>query len=118
MVTDKAAAVLKAIHAYDERGTRDDGQEAMKALKEKYFRVTNETVRALQAALAATSMEPDDDPDHYIMQATCMRSRLAAVNEPVTDPHFADIIVQGLPESYRDIKHAIYKDPDFDLSKI
>ncbi|CAN0425279.1 unnamed protein product, partial [Laminaria digitata] len=63
-------------------------------------------------------MEPDEDPDNFIMQATRLRSRLAAVKEPVTDRHFTDIIVQGLPESYRDINLTTYKDPDFDLSKI
>ncbi|CAN0546480.1 unnamed protein product [Laminaria digitata] len=46
------------------------------------------------------------------MQATRLRSRLAAVKEPVTDRHFTDIIVQGLPESYHDIKLTTYKDPD------
>ncbi|CAN0198582.1 unnamed protein product, partial [Laminaria digitata] len=90
----------------------------MKELEEKYLRVTNETIRALQAKLAATTMEPNEDPDHYIMQATRLRSRLAAVKEPVTDRHFTDIIVQGLPESYRDIKLTTYKDPHFDLPKI
>ena len=39
----------------------------MKELEETYLRATNETIRALQAALASTSMEPDEDPDHYIM---------------------------------------------------
>ena len=90
----------------------------MKELEETYLRATNETIRALQAALASTSMEPDEDPDHYIMWATRVRSRLAAVDEPVTDRHFTDIIVQGLPESYYDIKLTSYKDPYFDLSKI
>ena len=56
LVTDKAAALLVAMHAYAKRGTRGDGQAAMKQLEEKYLRVTNETIRALQAALAATSM--------------------------------------------------------------
>ena len=46
------------------------GPVAMKEQKEKCLRVTNESIRALQAALATTSMEPDKDPDHFIMQAT------------------------------------------------
>ena len=50
------------------------------------------------------------------MQATRLRSRLAAVKEPVTDRHFTDIILQGLLESYRDIKLTTYD--DFNLSKI
>ena len=52
------------------------------------------------------------------MKATRIRSRLAVVNEPVTDGHFTDIMVQGLPESYRDIKLTTYTDPHFDLTKI
>ena len=31
---------------------------------------------------------------------------------------FKTIIVQGLPEEYRDIKLTTYKDPEFDLPKI
>ncbi|CAN0560278.1 unnamed protein product, partial [Laminaria digitata] len=100
------------------RGTRGDGQKAIKELEQTYLRVTNETIRAFEAKLAATAMEPDEDPYNFIMQATRLRSRLAAVKEPVTDRHFTEIIVQGLPESYRDIKLTTYKDPDLDLSKI
>ena len=36
----------------------------MKELEEKYLRVTDETILALQVALAATAMRPDDDSDH------------------------------------------------------
>ena len=35
LATDKAAARLVAMHAYDERGTRGDGQKEMKELEEK-----------------------------------------------------------------------------------
>ena len=71
LVTDKAAALLAAIHAYDERETRGDGRGATRELEEKYLlRVTNETIRAFQAALSATSMEPDKDHDNNIMKAT------------------------------------------------
>lgn len=56
------------MRAYDERGTRGDEQKAMKELEEKYLRITNEIIRALQAAVAAPSMEPIEDPDHDIMQ--------------------------------------------------
>lgn len=43
-----------------------------------------------------TVMELGEDSDHYIVQAIHLRSRLAAVKEPVTDRHFADIIIQRL----------------------
>lgn len=89
----------------------------MQELEEKYPRIINETTLASQAALSATSMEPSEDPDNYIMKAAHICSRLAAVNELVTDNHFADTVVQGLPESYRDIKLTISKDPDFGLTK-
>ena len=118
LVTDKAAALLVTSHAYDERGTRGNRQKAMKDLEDKYPRVSNEIIRALQAELAATSMEPDEDPDTYIMKANRLRRKLAAVKEPVTNRHFTNIIVQGLLENYRGIKLTTYKDPDFNLSKI
>lgn len=85
-VTDKTAAFLVAIRAYDERRTRGDGQKVMKELEEKYVRVTNEIIRALHAALPATSMEPDENADYYAGytspqstrrgQGTCHRSPL------------------------------------------
>ena len=102
LVTDKATALLVAAHAYDERSTRGNGQKAMKELEDKYLRVSNETIRALQAEVAA--MEPVEDPDTYVMNANRLRRKLAAVKEPVTDRHFTDIIAQGQPENYRDIK--------------
>ena len=113
LVTDKAAALLVAVHAYDERRTRGDDRGAMQELEEKYLRVTNETIRAVQAALSATSMEPDEDPENYIMKVIRIRSRLTAVNEPVTAS--APTLVQGLQKSYRDIKLTTYSDPDLDL---
>ena len=82
LATDKAAALLVAMHAYDERGTRDDGKKAIKEPEGKYLRVTDESIRALQAALAATTIGPDENPDHYIVKAKRLRRRLTAVKEP------------------------------------
>ena len=53
-------------------------------------------------------MGPDEDSEHYIVKAKRLRGRLAAVKEPVTERQFKDIIVQGLPEKYRDIKLTTY----------
>ena len=105
-MTYKVAALLVAIHAWDERGTRGDGQKAITEIEENNVRVTNETIRALRAALSATSTEPDDDPDHYITQATRLRSRLAAVNEPV---HTAALLSVDTDE-----RPTINFDDDFD----
>ena len=82
LAKDKAAALLVAMHAYDERGTRGDGQKAIRELAEKYLTVTDQTIHALQEALAATTMGPDEDPDHYIVKAKRLRRRLTAVKEP------------------------------------
>ena len=52
------------------------------------------------------------------MKEKLLRSRLTGVKEPVTERHFKDIIVQGLPEKYRHIKLTTYKDAEIDLPKI
>ena len=61
-------------------------------------------------------MEPNEDPGNYIMKVTRIDSRVAAVNEPVADRHFTDMIVQRFLESYSDIKLKTYKYPEFDLA--
>ena len=40
------------------------------------------------------------------------------MEEPITDRPFADIVLRGLTEEYRDVKLMTWKDPDFDLPKI
>lgn len=97
LVTDKAVALVVATRGYDERGIRHNGQRVKKELEDLH--VTNETIRALQAALTAISTEPDEDPYTYIMKANRLRNKLTAVEEPVTDRHFTDTIVQGLPRT-------------------
>ena len=47
LTTDKAAALLVAMRAYDERGARGDGQNATKELEDKHLRITDKTIRAL-----------------------------------------------------------------------
>ena len=71
----------------------------------------------MQAALATTTMGPDEDQGHGIVKEKRLHNRLTAVKEPVTERHFNDIIIQGRPEKYRDIKLMTYKDPRFDLPK-
>lgn len=73
-VTDKAAGLLLAVHAYVERGTRGGSQRTIKELEDKYINVSSETILALQAALAATTMELDEDLDHYNAWKTSAQS--------------------------------------------
>lgn len=73
----------------------------MKEPEENYIRVTDEAKRALQVALTATTMVPDEYSDNYTVMVKYLRSRLTAVQEPVTERHLKTIIVQGLPENCR-----------------
>lgn len=118
LTTEKPAALLVTKHATDSRGTCGDGQAAMKELESKYLKVTNEYIRATQKALANTEMHLGQDPDEYINEATVLRERLTEMKEPISDRHFMDIILEGLTDTYKDVKLMTWKDPDIDLSKI
>ena len=48
MVADKAAVILVAIQADDERGIRGGGQTVIKELESTYLRVTSETTCTLR----------------------------------------------------------------------
>ena len=118
LITEKPASLLVTKHAEDIRGTRGNGQAALRELESKYLKITNETIRATQEALAATSMKEGQDPDEYINEATRLRELLKEMGEPITDRHFMDIVLQGLTAEYRDVKLMTWKDPDFDLLKM
>ena len=118
LITEKPASLLVTKHAQDIRGTRGNGQAALQELESKYLKITNETIRATQEALAATTMNEGQDPDEYINEATRLRELLQEMHEPITDRRFMDIILQGLTGEYRDVKLMTWKDPEFDLPKI
>ena len=40
------------------------------------------------------------------------------MDEPITDRHFKDIIIQGIPREYDNIKFCVYRDPTFNLDEI
>lgn len=80
-------------HAEDIRGTRGNGQAALRELESKFLKITNETIRATQEALAATSMKEGQDPDEYINEATRLRELLKETGEPITDRHFMDSLL-------------------------
>lgn len=89
-VTDKAAALLVTIHAYGERDAGEDRQKVEKR-EDKYRSVTNDSTRALKAVVPTTTMQPNEDLDHCIMQAKRRRSRLIALMEPVIERCYADV---------------------------
>lgn len=70
-------------------------------MKLKYLKIANErdeTIRAKQEALATTSLAPAKDPGNYINKLTRLRNLLAEMEEPVTNRHFTDIVLQGPTE--------------------
>ena len=45
-------------------------------------------------------MTPGQDPENYISELTRLRNLLTEMEEPITDGHFTDIVLQGLIEEY------------------
>lgn len=79
LAKNNKVAWLADTHADDERGTRGDGQKAVKELENKRCKVTNETIYDFQAALMATTMDSGRRlrPLHHHAQERRLRSRLA-----------------------------------------
>ncbi|CAN0373449.1 unnamed protein product, partial [Scytosiphon promiscuus] len=117
MVTQKPASLIVLKHE-DTTGTSGDGRRAWEELQEKYLKVTDETIRAKTAELAATTMKSGQDPDDYFTEAVIKRAEVEAMGEPMTDRRFKDIIVQGFSPEYESIKLMMYRDPTFDLAQI
>lgn len=74
--------------------------------------VTNETIRVVQEAQAAPTVEPDEDQNQTIMQAKRLRNRFTSVKEPATDRHVEVISVQGLPDKCEGINPPTCRDPE------
>ena len=74
MVTQKPAS-LSVLKHEDATGTSGDGQKAWEELQEKHIKVTDETIRAKTAELAATTMKSGQDPDDYFTEATSHQAR-------------------------------------------
>ncbi|MEP0398849.1 MAG: hypothetical protein ABJD82_04170 [Marinobacter sp.] len=90
----------------------------MKELESKYLRITNETIRATQEALATTSTTSRQDPNNYVNERTRLRILLTEMEEHITDKHFTDLVLQGLTERVQGRQAHDLKDRDFGLLKI
>ena len=60
----------------------------------KYFKTTNETIRAPQEAFVTTSMMPGQDADNYINELTRLRNQPTEMEEPITGRRFTDVVLQ------------------------
>ena len=97
--TEKSASLLMTKHAESLRETRGSGSKAVKGLESKYLKITNETICVIQGSIATTSLTPGQDPDNYINELTLLlRNLLTEMDgeEPVTDMHFTNVVLQGL----------------------
>ena len=63
-------------------------------------------------------MEPGEDPDEYFLKAARYRAELLRTDEPITDRHFKDIIIQGISSEYDNIKFRVYRNPTFNPDEI
>ena len=92
------------------RGTRGNLSNALKEPELKYFKITNESIRATQEAIATTSLTPGQDSDNCIDKLTRLHNLLTEGGEPMTDRHFTDIVLHGLMEENREVKLMTWKD--------
>lgn len=81
IVAQKPAFLIVLKHE-NATGTSGDGQKAPEDLQEKYIKITDETIRAKTAELAATTMESRQDPDGYFIEAIMTRAEVEAMGEP------------------------------------
>ena len=65
-------------------------------LVKKYDYQSDEVIRTLRAKLEQIRMEPGEDPDEYFLKVARYRAEPLRMDEPITDRHFKDIIIQGI----------------------
>ena len=104
MITEKAAALLGTKPGEGERGTHVNGSKAVKELDSKYLKIPDERIRTTQEVITTTSLTPGQDPDNSINGLTRLCNPLTEIEEPITDRHFTDIVLQGLTEEGGDVK--------------
>ena len=98
LITERQASLLVTKHAEGARGTHGNGSKAVKQLESNCLKITNKTICATQEAIAATSSTCGQDPNNSINELTPLHNLLTEVEEPITDRHFTDIVLQGLTE--------------------
>ncbi|CAN0359814.1 unnamed protein product, partial [Ectocarpus sp. 4 AP-2014] len=96
-----------------------DGASAWFALKDKYQPDDERRRRALFRELNDATMRNNDaDPDLFIAKVWSLAEELEDLDEPVSESRVADIILRGLPSSYRDVRVQASLHPDLGVKKI
>ena len=87
-------------------------------MEEKYNSHKKQPRRAYHKQLHNSKMKSGDDHDDciYSMDDNC--ERLEAMDQPVSDARYEEIILQTLPAEYERVSTASYERRDFHLADI
>ena len=93
--------------------TREDGvghgQDAWRALRDKFAGCSREALRAVHRELETVKMRSDEDPDDFLDKKDRRRDHLNSVTpkEGPSDRRYEDIFLQCLPPEYDRIHQTI-----------
>lgn len=102
----------------NETGISGNGQKAVQEFRDSYNKVMDEVVRTTMQRLVNSSMEPDQDTDHYYFMKTLAPSKLKNMTESVSDRRSKDICVQGVTSEDIDIKPMMHRDSTVDFEQM
>ena len=87
-----------------------DGQEAWKALQEKYDVVSNATHQELYDELAKTKMKQGQDRDDFLYIMETARDRLHDMGEHIFPDRFGDLVLDALTPDYNFVRNTSFRD--------
>ena len=98
-----------------EAGTK--GQEAWKALVDKYEKAGNIGLTSLHRQLALCQMSEEEDPDAFIVRFERTASRLKTLGHTYDDKILLSMLLGKLPKSYHGLTSALNVKEDLTLEK-
>eukprot|EP00752_Nemacystus_decipiens_P002765 g2583.t1 len=115
--TKGVAASLVKKHKPQPRA-RGDGYRVWSDLIDKFQPDDQQYRRELIAELNSISMKEGTDPDIFLAEVQDLANKLEYLGEGVSDARLADIVLQGLPSSYDQLRLMADMDSGFTFAKI
>ena len=115
--TKGVAASLVKKHRPQPRA-RGDGYRVWSDLIDKFQPDDQQYRRELIAELNNISMKEGTDPDTFLAEVQDLANKLEYLGEGVSDARLADIVLQGLPPSYDQLRLMADMDSGFTFAKI
>eukprot|EP00752_Nemacystus_decipiens_P002405 g2268.t1 len=115
--TKGVAASLVKKHKPQPRA-RGDGYRVWSDLIDKFQPDDQEYRRELIAELNSISMKEGTDPDIFLAEVQDLANKLEYLGEGVSEARLADIVLQGLPPSYDQLRLMADMDSGFTFAKI